>query len=845
MVLITRLIFISITLISSTALAAEVPVYCSGLYNVGQLSFAITNFGTLGRPPFRDCFTNKKILMAEFPRKSRTVHLYKAGLWVGAVVGRDTLVSTASESNISNREFNPDVPPFGDITYRSSVDPAIPGFEEAVSEQDFIAIYTDTFTSGVPDLGFDATDFRRHRPLGIEVTQSSYAWSFGYTEDFVLIDYFIKNIGEDVLEDVYIGIYMDGDVHEDVIYQFVNPTPDLPVKEPTDGLDDLGGFIRNFTRKEGACEITHALNLAWTADNNGDSWGPDWFAPNVVGLRYLGKPGSDEKLGFNWWIFNLNSRFDFGPQHRRNFRYMGNGIGTPIGDRNKYHLLSNGEIDYDQAWAASISPYNRIWVQPDPSIARIWSSGGDIQWLLSIGPYTMQPGSKVSFPLAYVGGEQLHTNAFVWKRYLAANNDPARFYTYLDFSDLGNNAIWAGWVYDNPGVDTDGDGYFGDFAVCVLDTVLIDSVWVTSVAETTYYTGDGVPDWKAASPPPAPKIWISQAVNGLKIRFNGGRSETTRDIFSGIIDFEGYNVYIGRDDRESSFSRVASYDRENFRKFIFDQNLRPRPGYVMEISAPYTLEELRCAYGRFPDPCGDSLFDPLIYRPGNPYIHPLYPDSAFYFAKHGSNADQFGSTTPIVKKFPNQLLPSIPPVPDDYTDDGYFKYYEYEFEINNLLATVPYYMNVTAFDFGSPEAGLEPLETSKALGTIEAFVSGSAAALSGEFKDIYVYPNPYRNDVDYRGQGFEGLTDDFLPRDKVRAIHFANLPPKCTIRIFSLDGDLIRELFHDVSPSDPTFSHAQWDLITRNRQLIVSSLYYWSVEMPDGSTQIGKFVVIM
>ena len=844
-VLIFCLLIISFTIISGSVFSAESPVYCSGLHNVGQLSFGITNYGTIGRPPFRDCFTNKKILMAEFPRKSRTVHLYKAGLWVGAVVGRDTLVSTAAETNISNREFNPDVPPLGDISYRSSTDPSNPGYEKAVSEQDFIAVYTDTFTSGVPDLGFDAADFRRHRPLGIEVTQSSYAWSYDYTEDFVLIDYFIRNIGENVLKDVYIGIYMDADVHEDVINQSVNPTPDLPFKEPTEGIDDLGGFIRNYTTIEGECEITHNLNLAWTADNDGDARGANFIAPNIVGMRYLGKPGFDEKLGFNWWIFNSNSRFDFGPQHKQNFRYMGNGAGTPIGDRSKYHLLSNGEIDYDQAFASSISPFNPTWIRPDPRISRIWSSANDIQWLLSIGPYTLQPGSKVSFPLAYVGGEKLHTNAFVWRRYLAHNNDPRRFYSFLDFSDLGNNAIWAGWVYDNPGVDTDGDGYFGDFAVCILDTVLIDSIWVPSVAETTFYTGDGVADWRGAAPPPAPKVWLSQAVNGLKVRFNGGRSETTKDIFSGIIDFEGYNVYIGRDDRESSLSLVASYDRENFRKFIYNPNLKPRPGYVMEVRAPYTLEELRCAYGKFPNPCGDSIFNPLNYRPASPYIHPFHPDSVFYFAKHGSNADQFGSTTPIVKRFPNQLLPSIPPVPDDYTDDGYFKYYDYEFEINNLLATVPYYMNVTAFDFGSPEAGLDPLETSKVLGAAEAFVSGSAGALDDEFTDIYVYPNPYRNDIDYRGQGFEGLTQDNLPRDKVRAIHFANLPPKCTIRIFSLDGDLIRRLSHDVSPSDPTSTHAQWDLISRNRQLIVSGLYYWSVEMPDGSTQIGNFAVIM
>jgi hypothetical protein len=254
---------------------AESPVYCSGLHNIGQLTFGITNYGTLGRPPLRDCFTNKRSLMAEFPRKSSTVHLYRSGLWVGAVIGRDTLVSTGTESNASNREFNPDVPPLGDIIYRTSSDPSLPGFEEAVSEQDFISVYTDTFTAGVPDLGFDPIDFRRHQPLGIEVTQSSYAWSFSYTEDFVLIDYTIRNIGEHVLEDLYVGLYMDGDVHENTINQNQNPTPDLPVKEPTEGIDDLGGFLRNYTKLDGQCEITHNLNLAWTADNNGDSWGRD------------------------------------------------------------------------------------------------------------------------------------------------------------------------------------------------------------------------------------------------------------------------------------------------------------------------------------------------------------------------------------------------------------------------------------------------------------------------------------------------------------------------------------------------------------------------------------------
>jgi hypothetical protein len=567
-----------------------------------------------------------------------------------------------------------------------------------------------------------------------------------------------------------------------------------------------------------------------------------------MGLRYLAVPGTSEKLTFNWWIYNSNSRFDFGPHKKQNYRFMGNGYGTPIGDRNKYFLMRNGEIDYDQAYASSISPYNFTWVYPDPNRSRVWSAANDGQFLLAIGPYDLQPGSEVSFPVGYVGGEHLHSNPHAWKRFQAANNDPITYYSYLDFSDLIENAVWAGWVYDNPGVDTDNDGYAGKFDLCVLDSVLVDSVdsiWEPSVVDTSFYEGDGVPDWRGAAPPPAPYVWMEHGVSGFKVRFNGYRSETTRDIFSGVLDFEGYNVYIGRDNRETSFSLVATYDRQNYRKFIFNEELKPNPGFVMEISNPYTLQQLRCLYGAAPDPCNDSTFDPLDYTIYKPFRHPLFPDSVFYFASHAANASEFGVATPIQKIYPNQAPPSVPPIPGDFTDDGYLKYYEYTFEITDLLPSVPYFMSVTAFDFGSPESGLEPLETSVPLGAIEGYAAGSAEEFAGTFKQVYVYPNPYRGDEDYRGRGFEGLTNAFLPDDKVRAIHFANLPPSCTIRIFSIDGDLIRELVHDMPAIDPSSSHAKWDLITRNRQMVVSGLYYWSVEFPDGSTQIGKLAIIL
>ncbi len=56
--------------------------------------------------------------------------------------------------------------------------------------------------------------------------------------------------------------------------------------------------------------------------------------------------------------------------------------------------------------------------------------------------------------------------------------------------------------------------------------------------------------------------------------------------------------------------------------------------------------------------------------------------------------------------------------------NGYFKFFEYEYTITDLLPTVPYYVNVTAFDFGWPESNLEPLETARTVDAQMVYPSG-------------------------------------------------------------------------------------------------------------------------
>jgi hypothetical protein len=289
---------------------------------------------------------------------------------------------------------------------------------------------------------------------------------------------------------------------------------------------------------------------------------------------------------------------------------------------------------------------------------------------------------------------------------------------------------------------------------------------------------------------------------------------------------------------------MASYDRENYDKWTWNKLIPPIGDFEIQ-DVPMTLEEIRCRYGSGDDPCDDSLFHPLLFDRANPYRHKYAVDSLFYFTPHDKNVYRLGSQTPIRKVYPNAPEPSglDTITADDLTPEGNLKYYEYECVLENLLPTVPYFINVTTYDFGSPEVNIPALETSKLMGIKSSFPYADKAQSDSSLPPVYIYPNPYRIDADYRAAGLEGRGSNRIP-DRDRRIHFVNVPPRCTIRIHSLDGDLIRELRHDVDPSDPNSSHETWDMINRNVQTIVSGLYYWTVEATDGAVQMGTLVVI-
>jgi len=842
------------TLLKSTAF--DEPYLDIGVHgsSIGNVAISVTNNGQFGLGALGsqvDPITGNPAPSCIFPTNSGVEHLYVGGFWIGAIVGRDTLVSVGVDDYYSVLELWADPYPQGQIEHRS-IQPSNQFYsDQAKSEQDIIAKYTDTVTNS-SFVRSDQYDGRPHLPLNIEITQRSYVWSYSYAQDFVLFDYAIKNIGRRELNQVYMAIYVDGDVHHE------------SVSGDAGWGDDVCGFRRTFPANS-RCDFLDTINVAYITDNDGDPSDQGAFtstsATSVAGVRVVRTPSDSLEYSFNWWITDYSGpQGDFGPRRAETpadpFRDMNGVLGTPLGDRNKYYVMKHPEFDYDQLFTGK-NHSDSGWLPP-PAQAADYADGFDARYLLSFGPFEISPGEVLPVSFAYVCAQDLHVKATDFEDYFN-HNAPDDYYERLDFSDLALNSIWASWIYDNPGVDSNGDSLFGKWRICCLDTSLVidntvdppETTIVYGTCDTTYYEGDGVPDFRGASPPPPPDLRIYPEIDEfdrgrLIVRWNGLTTENTPDPFSGDLDFEGYRIYTSLTPQAANFSMLSSYDKIDFNRWIYDQ---PRSQWKL-LESPFTLDTLRKIYG--------DDFDPLYYNIDNPmYIGiPDADDTLYYFAPQDWNTGDLTDTTLIHKVYPNQQYPSTLNLeraallyPDELTENGEFKYFEYEYVINNVLPSQLYYVTVTAFDYGSPGFGLLALESSPLLNMVTEYAQNSAELVEREGLDVIVYPNPYRIDANYQdieGGSFEGrnaLTGVINP-ERLRAIHFTNLPHKCTIRIFTIDGDLVREIEHNKAPGDPQAMHATWDLITRNTQATVSGIYYYAVESEFGN-QIGKIVIIM
>jgi len=101
--------------------------------------------------------------------------------------------------------------------------------------------------------------------------------------------------------------------------------------------------------------------------------------------------------------------------------------------------------------------------------------------------------------------------------------------------------------------------------------------------------------------------------------------------------------------------------------------------------------------------------------------------------------------------------------------------------------------------------------------------------------EVLIVPNPF----------ISGAGDFNFSGTRSNTILFVNLPAYCTLRIYTVSGDLIKEIDHQSGSADD-----QWDLITESNQYVASGVYLLQVTEARSLGQqaiagsLHKFVVV-
>ena len=111
----------------------------------------------------------------------------------------------------------------------------------------------------------------------------------------------------------------------------------------------------------------------------------------------------------------------------------------------------------------------------------------------------------------------------------------------------------------------------------------------------------------------------------------------------------------------------------------------------------------------------------------------------------------------------------------------------------------------------------------------------SAEKAKTDLDKIAVVPNPYLATAIWEQKAL------FRSGRGERKIYFINLPPKCTIRIYTVRGYLVDTIEHNTSAE---IGQEPWNLLTKDGLDIAYGVYIFHVDAPGIGEKIGKFAVI-
>lgn len=355
------------------------------VHQTGSIDAALDCFGTIGMSPVprTSPYPFWPTSSFESPPGSGHQYLWGGGIWIGGIVGQDTLVTCSFTSRSLRQEMYPTG--FGTGSNRGTLFPV--AYPTALSLR---SEFDDTLHSGI---SYPPDYFgRQYRPLNVAVISRSHSFSGQGADQCVIYDLLVTNIGHQEIKRGYFGVYLDADVYSTRgnLYGY---------------LDDLAGSIQD-------------RGIAYIVDNDGDPTGGlyslERSPTKILAFKFLRTSFLSLDTNFNWWVPSSYPSLDFGPRQKAYPRDFGTGgIGSPVGEGNEYYMMTTPEWDYDQVLTSTIFPSDPVWQYPDPVTTGSVHRGGDTRFLMSVGPFDLLPDSTVRVQFAVFTADSVHTDPFI------------------------------------------------------------------------------------------------------------------------------------------------------------------------------------------------------------------------------------------------------------------------------------------------------------------------------------------------------------------------------------------------------------------------------------------------
>jgi hypothetical protein len=178
---------------------------------------------------------------------------------------------------------------------------------------------------------------------------------------------------------------------------------------------------------------------------------------------------------------------------------------------------------------------------------------------------------------------------------------------------------------------------------------------------------------------------------------------------------------------------------------------------------------------------------------------------------------------------PWELIADIPVASPEYFNPATALY---SLSDQNVAVGFGYYYSVTAYDNGHdawPVTGqpVEPLESSlyaNRKGPFRATLQPTRRTLD----NISVVPNPL-----YRNSGL-------LIEGEQKYIQFGPVSEKCTLRIYTLRGDLVKTIEHNNAED----GFIIWNQVSDYGQYVKSGMYFYHITNQFGDVKRGKFAIV-